>query len=108
MAKKSKADPPPPAPPPPVPREVPPLAVRASDNAPFVYFEEAPSFGHYNGVIRVTLEAARLHSEHPGTVTTERVVVAHLRMNVAAARSLKAALEGGLLLANPTASETKN
>jgi hypothetical protein len=34
---------------------------------------------------------------------TDRVIVAHLRMNVPAALSLKAAIEGALLLAAPAA-----
>jgi hypothetical protein len=77
----------------------------ASAHAPFLYFENAPTFGHLNGVIRVTLEAGRdLPSpETGGRVVADRVIVAHLRMNIPAARSLKAALEGALLLAAPPA-----
>ena len=40
----------------------------------------------------------------PGqTVSTDRVIVAHLRMNIPAALALKAAIEGALLLATPAA-----
>ena len=81
----------------------------ASAHAPFLYFEGAPSFGHINGVIRVTLTASRdmpaLDAPNP---RSDDVVVAHLRMNYQAARSLKAALEGALLLAAPAQTQAKN
>lgn len=78
-----------------------------SANAPFIYFENAPAFGHVNGIVRVTLEAAR---DMPvgNTVAFDRVIVGHLRMNVQAARSLIAALQGALLLAEKGPSEAKN
>jgi len=85
-----------------------PFSEGGSAHAPFLYFEEVPAFGHVNGVIRVTLEAVRLYSVTPGELTTDRVLVAHLRMNVRAALALKAALEGALLLAAPPSSEAKN
>jgi hypothetical protein len=75
----------------------------ASAHAPFLYFENAPAFAHLNGIIRVTLEASRDIPRPPESVTNDRVIVAHLRMNITAARSLKAALEGALLLAAPAA-----
>ena len=81
----------------------------ASAHAPFLYFENAPAFGHVNGIIRVTLTAARdmpVNNE-PG-VMADNVVVAHLRMNINAALALKFAIEGALLLANPAPTETKN
>jgi hypothetical protein len=85
-----------------------PFSDGGSAQAPFLYFEEAPAFGHLNGVIRVTLEAVRLYSVTPGELVADRVVVAHLRMNVRAALSLKTALEGALLLATPPPSDAKN
>jgi hypothetical protein len=85
-----------------------PLSESGSAHAPILYFEEVPTFGHFNGVIRVTLEAARLYAVVPGQVTSDRVVVAHLRMSIPAARSLIAGLQGALLLANPAPSNTKN
>lgn len=33
------------------------ITAMASANAPFVYFEEAPTFAYFDGVIRVTLTA---------------------------------------------------
>jgi hypothetical protein len=81
------------------------ISAIASAHAPFLYFEDATAFGHHNGIIRITLEAARIIPApgNPRAVVTDRVVVAHLRMNVPAARSLKAAIEGALLLAAPAA-----
>ena len=81
----------------------------ASAHAPFLYFDSAPTFGHVNGIIRVTLEATRdMPTNTEQRVGSDRVVVAHLRMTIPAAQSLKAAIEGALLLANPSPTETKN
>jgi hypothetical protein len=92
---------------PPVPATRPAISIAGSVHAPFLYFEEAPTFGHTGGIIQVTLEASRLYPDHPG-VKVERVAVAHLRMNIAAARHLIKSIEGALLLATPSESETKN
>jgi hypothetical protein len=81
------------------------ISALASAHAPFLYFEGAPAFGHLNGIIRVTLEASRDIPMPPDSVGTDRVIVAHLRMNIPAALSLKAALEGALLLAAPAAGQ---
>jgi hypothetical protein len=71
----------------------------ASAHAPFLYFENAPAFGHLNGIIRVTLEASRDMPTLGPTVGNDRVIVAHLRMNIPAAHSLLEALKSALLLA---------
>jgi hypothetical protein len=79
----------------------------ASAHAPFFYFENATAFGHLNGIIRITLEATR--DVLRGTsVVNDRVMVAHLRMNVPAALSLKAAIDGALLIAMPSDAEKMN
>ena len=79
------------------------ISAIASAHAPFLYFEHASAFGHLNGIIRITLEAARIMPApgNPRAAVTDRVIVAHLRMNVPAALSLKAAIEGALRLAAP-------
>lgn len=85
------------------------LSEIGSAHAPFLYFEEASAFGFINGVVRITLEATRTVPSGEGTgVINDRVITAHLRMNIPAALSLKAALNGVLLLANPAKSEAKN
>jgi hypothetical protein len=78
------------------------VSATASAHAPFLYFETAPIFGYQNGVIRITLEATRDMPGPAGEVTSDRAIVAHLRMNIPAALSLKSAIEGALLLAMPS------
>ena len=73
--------------------------------APMIYFEDAAVFADLNGTIRITLEALRLYSSRQGGVA-ERVAVAHLRMNIQAARALKLVLDAALLLAKPPAPNT--
>jgi hypothetical protein len=80
----------------------------ASADAPFLYFENAPAFGTMNGIIKVTLTATRDLPLPNNKIASDHVVVAHLRMNMAAARALKAALEGAILLASPSPTETPN
>jgi hypothetical protein len=84
------------------------VSALASHQAPFLYFDEAPTFGHLNGVIRVTLIAVRDMPLPEGKVGSDRVIVGHLRMSIHAARALKAALEGALFLAAPAESQSKN
>jgi hypothetical protein len=84
------------------------ISAIASAHAPFLYFENAGAFGILNGVIRITLDAQRIFPAEGESVAIDRVVVAHLRMNIPAAMSLKAAIEGALLLAAPGPTETKN
>jgi hypothetical protein len=92
----------------PVQPDWPTLSEIGSAHAPLLYFDEARTFGHGNGIIRITLEAIRLYSSNEGGVGHDRIVVAHLRMSVAAAVALKNALDGALLLANPSHSEARN
>ena len=98
---------------PPVPVEAIPsvaggLSGLASAQAPFVYFENAPAFGTMNGILKVTLTATRDMPLANNKIASDHVVVAHLRMNMAAARALKTALEGAILLASPSPTETPN
>ena len=94
--------------PPAFPVAMPPVSDSASAHAPFLYFDNAPTIGHMNGIIQVTLEAGRLYPGPSGEVMRERVLVAHLRMNANAARSLRAALDKALLLAAPPDSPSRN
>lgn len=73
-----------------------------SAQAPFLYFERASAFGHFEGLIRITLESQRIlpHSTGGG-VTVDRVVNAHLRMSIPAAQSLQRAIESALLMLAP-------
>jgi hypothetical protein len=78
------------------------ISAIGSANAPFIYFENVPFYGFINGVGQITLEAGRLFgADASGNVIFDRVVVAHLRGNIPAMRSLRAALDGILLMAEP-------
>lgn len=83
------------------------ISALASANAPFLYFDGAPNFGLHNGVVNITLEAIRFSAvDHE--IVPDRVIVAHLRMGLPAARALKSALEKVLLLAAPVPDGQKN
>ena len=85
------------------------VAQAASASAPFIYFEEVPTFGHMAGIVRLALSAARIYpGESAGTVETDRVLVAHLRTNLMGARMLRDALDKALLMANPAETKTRN
>lgn len=75
----------------------------ASAQAPFLYFEDAPFFAFVNGVGKITIEAAKLGAASEGTqgVQNNRVLVAHLVGNIIALKSLRAAIDGIILMAEP-------
>lgn len=83
-----------------IPNVVGELSAIASANAPFIYFDGAPTYGIVDNVANVTLEALR-NVMVQGEVRRDRVIVAHLRMSLAAAQSLRAALDGIFLMATP-------
>ena len=79
------------------------ISAIASANAPFIFFDAAHFFGLLNGVGQITLEANRLAAVGPdGRIVIDRVVVAHLRSSLPALRRLRAAIDGILLMAEPT------
>jgi hypothetical protein len=84
------------------------LSGLGSASAPFLYFENAPAFGTMNGIIKVTLTATRDMPLANNKIASDHVVVAHLRMNMAAARALKSALDGAILLASPSPTDAQN
>jgi hypothetical protein len=61
---------------------------KASNGSPIIYFDEITSFGAYNGIAHITLEGLRF-MDIDGKLRTDRVVVAHLRMNYVALKALK-------------------
>ncbi|WP_210484439.1 hypothetical protein [Microvirga antarctica] len=65
----------------------------ASATAPFIYFDNASTFGINEGVANITLEANRVMVVG-GEVRGDRVIVAHVRMSVGAIARLKSAIEG--------------
>lgn len=78
------------------------ISIAASAQAPIIFFEAASAFGHFAGILRITLETQTLRPGPQGLVV-DRVIVAHLRMSVPAALSLKKTIEDALLLATPPA-----
>ena len=72
-----------------------------SSPLPVVYFDEAPTFSHMNGVIGITLTAAGNVPDAKGGLVNCVSVAAFLKCNIPAARALRAALDGALLLAQP-------
>lgn len=74
----------------------------ASANAPFVYFETAMAWLYLNGVGCVTLAAGRLMTNAEGQVVADAAVVAHLRGNLPAIKSLRYALDRIIDAAEPT------
>jgi hypothetical protein len=78
------------------------ISAVASANAPFIYFESAPFFGYGNGVGKIAIEATRQIMITPeGGVLFDRVLVGHLVGNIPALISLRAAIDGILLMAEP-------
>ena len=86
-----------------------PMSDSGSANAPMIYFENVPTFGHMEGVIRITLTADRIYLGKPNdAIGVDRVVVAHLRSSRASAIKLRDAIDSALLLTNPGGSQTRN
>ena len=79
----------------------------ASANAPFILFDEISGFGSYNGIAHMTLEALRFMNVN-GKLRTDRVAVAHLRMNLVALKVLKDTIAKIELLAQPVPEGPKN
>jgi hypothetical protein len=79
------------------------ISAVASANALFMYFEGAPFYGLLSGVGKVALTSSRqIASKEGGGVLFDQVIVAHLVGNLPAIRALRAALDGIILMAEPT------
>jgi hypothetical protein len=68
---------------------------------PVLYFENAPSLSHLNGIIGVSLTVGGNVPTADGGITQCASVVAFLKCNIPAAMALRAALDSALLLAQP-------
>jgi hypothetical protein len=69
-------------------------------NAPILFVEGAPSFGFSNGIVNITIAAAR-HLPAGDDLATDYVAVAHLRCTIPGAIDLKNAIDAALLMAKP-------
>jgi hypothetical protein len=81
------------------PERVMPTGVNVNDIgiAPYIFFEVASNIGFTNGIVNVTLAAAR-HLIKDGAPYSDIVSVAYLRCNLGAAIGLRDALNGAILL----------
>lgn len=78
-----------------------------SSNAPIIFLDGVATMGHYNGIAHLCLTALRfLH--HPSGAKSDSVIVAHLRMNIPALKSLKDAIEKIELMVEPVPEGKKN
>ena len=79
-------------------------AVKVADrfHAPIVFFDEAPVFNSYNGVIGVTISVNVSVPDGKGSVTNDQLVSAYLRGNIRAFHALKKAIESAILLGTKT------
>ncbi|MEJ0092755.1 MAG: hypothetical protein WDN46_04810 [Methylocella sp.] len=86
------------------------ISATASANAPFLYFERAPFFGHLDGVGKVTIETSRhiAKAQSSNEVYVDRVIVAHLVGSLDAMKSLRSALDALILLAGPNPGNPSN
>ena len=71
-------------------------------HAPIIFFDEAPVFTNYNGLIGVSLTANLSLPDGKGGVSNDQVATAFLRGNIQALLSLKGAIESALLLGAKT------
>jgi hypothetical protein len=74
--------------------------VKISDrpHAPVIFFDEAPIFNNYNGIIGVTLSVNLSLPNGRGGLISEQVVAGYLRGNVKALTALRGAIDSALLL----------
>src|SRR5215213_9600481 len=85
------------------------MSALGSAQAPFIVFNTAPAFGTIGGLGCVTLTAARLMVTESGQIARDHVAVAHLRMTLSGATSLRDALNGLIqVMAGPTLGEKTN
>lgn len=78
------------------------ISALASADAPYVFFEQVPFFGLHDGVAMVTLTAQRHLGVLPdGSIAIDHVITGLLRGSIPAMRSLRSAIDGILLLAEP-------
>lgn len=70
-------------------------------NAPIIYFDGAPTFSGFGGIVSITLCAGR-HLPNGSGVATDIVAVAHLKCSITAAMDLRESINAALLAAAPT------
>jgi hypothetical protein len=71
------------------------IAVGSSEQAPFIYFDGAATYGVNNGAIQIELAANTIMPEGTGT-RTDVLITAHLRCSPSAAIGLRDAITRAL------------
>jgi len=79
-----------------------PLELSDAAHAPLIYLDGCTNFGVNQDIVNATLFAHRFLAVGQGQIQTDQIVTAHLRMSVAAAQSLKEAIDKALLMAMPS------
>lgn len=74
-------------------------------HAPIIFFDEAPVFNNYNGIIGITLSTNVSVPDGKGAIISEQVASAYLRGNINALMALKGAIDSALLLGAKTEGE---
>jgi len=82
------------------------VTVKDTMNAPIIFFDGAPNFGNNDGIVNITLAAARHMSEGVG-IASDVVAVAFLRSSVRTAIDFRNAIDQALLLGTPTPDTAK-
>jgi hypothetical protein len=77
-------------------------------HAPIVFFDNAATLAHFQGVVAVSLSAITWQQTDGPGPRIEQMMVAHLRTTVQGAISLRDAINSALLLAAPAKSEASN
>lgn len=69
--------------------------VRITDphNVPITFFNQVVAAGHFNGVVNLTLGAARFSPTEAGAIDTDMIVAARLRMDMAGAVQMRDQLD---------------
>lgn len=73
-------------------------AVKNAHAAPVIYFDDALTFGHVNGVIQVELSTNIIHFLAENKTLIDRTSAAHLRCSAASARALRQAIDQALAM----------
>ena len=82
------------------------ITISDPNGAPIVYFDGATNAGCNNGIVNVTLAAARNLVQN-NELVSDGVAVAFLRCSVAGAIDLRRALDQAILVATPVGGDGK-
>ena len=84
------------------------VEVHDTPHAPFIFIDEAPSFGNPGGHINITVAAYRHVPDGNGAIKSDLVVTAHLRWTIAGAMALRDSLDKAILMGAKPEGEKPN